>query len=89
MALLTIRGEDGKSYLIHSSQIGPQYRPPRSTGDWHDVWDQVEADPSRTLPAKNSAGIPSNASAGNLAVDDHYTCNDSGMNPKTPTTETK
>lgn len=38
MALLVIRGDDGRSHLIHSSQIRPQVRGPRAIGWWEDVW---------------------------------------------------
>lgn len=43
MALLVIMGDDGKEHLIHSSQIGPQNRYPRSTGWWESVWERFDA----------------------------------------------
>lgn len=42
MSLLVIRGSDGKSHLIHSGQIGPITKGPRSTGWWEDVWARVD-----------------------------------------------
>lgn len=44
MALLWIRGDDGKDHLVHSSMIGPQFMPIRSSGHWKEVWDGFDAE---------------------------------------------
>jgi hypothetical protein len=45
MALITIRTTDGRSVLIHSSQIGPTPLATvvRDTLDWIDVWSRFDA----------------------------------------------
>lgn len=54
MALLTIIDSNGKEHLIHSSQIAPPAPPPRSTGYWEDVWNQLDAAQQRE-PEKDPA----------------------------------
>lgn len=61
MALLVIRGDDGRSHLIHSSEIGPQTLAPRSTGWWEDVWSKFDerADSEQSPGVGLSSEFPS------------------------------
>lgn len=48
MGLITIRGDDGQSHLIHTSQICPQPFRPRPPDQWPGVWASFDAVQSRT-----------------------------------------
>ena len=48
MALITIRGDDGQSHLIHTSQLGGFVSRIMRPSQWAGVWERFDAALSRT-----------------------------------------
>lgn len=54
MALLVIKGSDGRSHLVHSS-IFDSHRPAMLLGAWSDVWSRFDASGSSQAHSSNSS----------------------------------